>query len=300
MARSPLLGHLINHPEHNQSKKVKHGSESGEAQSSHRQQREEQWWLQPQFQCDHCHKKFIRNDVLLTHIRVDHQVKPTEDARLVEEAQMVENESKFNCNKCQFQGNSEDILKNHIEVTKHHDSFQCRNCNKEFTEFPDLMKHRKADHGRKCKKFPKCDRGDDCWYQHPDTPMETNQTPSVVVAPASSEHGCRVCSDKFDNKPSLMKHRKTAHAATVSVCRESMNGSCPRGDNKCWYRHQTNLEASPQQVQAQPQGVPNIQSFVDFPQAPHLQEPPGQTSNQEFMVQMLHMMAQMVKNNIKT
>ena len=96
----------------------------------------------------------------MKHIMAEHQPKPVEEAQVVEVA--VENESKFTFNKCQFQGNSEATLKTHIEVTKHHDSFQCRNCNKEFTDFPDLMMHRKADHTRKCEKFPKFDRGDDC------------------------------------------------------------------------------------------------------------------------------------------
>ena len=243
--------------------------------------------------CDVCRMVFSDRATFDVHLEIGH----------IQTESDQENEPKFNCNKCQFQGISEDTLKTHIEVMKHHDSFQCRNCNQEFTDFPDLMMHRKADHTKKCKKFPKCDLGDECWYQHPDNPMETNETYTVVVAPGCTKFECRVCNEKFEEKPSLMKHRKLTHAATVSMCREFANNSCSRGDSKCWYRHQTNVKALSQGVQPHilvdpHQVVPQINSNVDFPQITQQQEPPGQTQtqNKDFMVQMLEMMAQMLRS----
>jgi len=302
LKRDNLLGHIMNH-----GKPTKSGAKSGgqvkpveevePMEFTQPFQPEEVWWLQPQFQCDQCHKMFTHNNTLLQHKNTEHKTASPEPAV---------KEPSFNCNKCQFQGNSEDNLKNHIKTTKHQDSFKCNDCEEVFTEFPDLMVHRKAKHTKKCKNLPRCTRGDSCWYSHPEhnTSVETDEATTTIV---ETQNECKVCHKKFESKHVLMKHRKSDHATTVSICREFLHSSCSRGDDRCWYRHQTNKQPSPQEEQLQSrvtprQVVPQINSTVDFPQAHQLKEPPSNMNNQQPSDQitiLTNMVHKMQENQLK-
>ena len=49
---------------------------------------------------------------------------------------------------------------------------------------------------------------------------------------------CHYCDDSFDNKNSLMKHRKEIHADKVQPCIFFSVGTCHYGDALCWFNHE--------------------------------------------------------------
>jgi hypothetical protein len=53
-----------------------------------------------------------------------------------------------------------------------------------------------------------------------------------------SKINCHYCDDSFDNKESLMKHRKEAHAEKVQQCIFFSAGSCDYGEELCWFNHE--------------------------------------------------------------
>ena len=133
------------------------------------------------------------------------------------------------CKKCDYQGSSEATLSNHIQQ-KH--QYDCYTCSESFGSFSDLMNHRKSSHKAKvCRNLPNCKFGDKCWYTHPmrEDTMEVCDDPQP-------EFQCNTCGNKFNDKKSLMLHKRITHPGITSACRDFLKGSCHRG-KECYYRH---------------------------------------------------------------
>ena len=150
-------------------------------------------------------------------------------------------ENEYNCDQCPFQGTSELQLNKHINlkhVAENHsmrEVIKCRNCNEQFSEKWNLMVHRKQKHVESvanCRKKQdgNCPFSDEkCWWNHKNRQANKHNIEQIK---------CYFCDKIFENKPSLMKHRKAEHRSVVRRCDKYVGNNCPFQSINCWYLHE--------------------------------------------------------------
>ena len=132
-------------------------------------------------------------------------------------------ELEFNCNQYSFQGDSEVLLKNHMNLAHNKmtadKSLSCHNCGENFASKPALMDHRKEKHPeiiRKCRYFLQgnCAFEDGCcWYRHED--RETQDSDATTFK-------CSFCEKNFTSMSTLMVHKKETHSQPASLDVETL------------------------------------------------------------------------------
>ena len=181
------------------------------------------------FNCKKCHYRMSTKDQLQRHMKLRH-APPNMDTNTRKEEQS-------NCMECDFQGHSQPDLKKHINL-KHtmkganfQETIKCRSCGEEFGHKHNLMLHRKNSHAATvapCRKFSEgsCTfTADACWWNHDDRENR------------STEIQCFICSNTFNSKPELMRHRKLNHSNIVPECTQFLKGVCIFQSEFCWYTH---------------------------------------------------------------
>ena len=48
---------------------------------------------------------------------------------------------------------------------------------------------------------------------------------------------CNLCDNTFENKRDLMIHKKEDHTEKIELCWHYSKGTCPYGEDKCWFIH---------------------------------------------------------------
>ena len=146
-------------------------------------------------------------------------------------------EVEYNCSQCFFQGTSQRELNNHINLKhtrreyRNESLISCNNCGEQFHSKSDLMHHRKTKHFNTialCRNnlVGKCMYADQmCWWNH----AERREISGTVE--------CFNCGRGFENKSSLMSHRKTEHENTVKICSQFQSGNCVFRNETCWFLH---------------------------------------------------------------
>ena len=157
--------------------------------------------------------------------------------------------TELNCDECQFQANTVPELKKHLNTRKHRaalgvnestlgDTLKCKDCKQEFSDFWNLMNHRRDMHPekrRRCRNEVKgeCefdDKGPNgCWWSH------SNKSSNLNTSKHMTNQTCSICKKEFPNKYVLMMHKKEDHEDSVPLCRNLKNGGCDF--QKCWFRH---------------------------------------------------------------
>ena len=165
----------------------------------------------------------------------------------------------LNCNECQFQANTGPELKKHLNTRKHKaalgvdesslgDTLKCKDCDQEFSDFWNLMNHRRDAHPekrRRCRNHIKgeCEFDDEgpngCWWKH------SIETSSTKTSNPIKNLVCNICEESFTNKFELMMHKKKDHEESVPLCRNMNNGHCDF--HKCWFRHKDLTKQTPTQ-----------------------------------------------------
>ena len=150
------------------------------------------------------------------------------------EPELYDEEEEYNCNGCDFQCSTKDHLEKHINI-KHR--MTCRICEEVFESKGDLMVHRKLKHANyvaTCKNFiaDKCPFADSkCWWNH------------ALKQSVSAEVKCFICDEKFENKPSMMTHRKKKHYEIIRQCIQYERNSCRFKEESCWFKHENTKQA---------------------------------------------------------
>ena len=176
-----------------------------------------------EFKCTECGYTMRTQAQLSTHILSKHS-KGTDNPVMRQE---TVDEDEFNCTECAFQGTSQNELAKHIKI-KHR--LTCRSCGEDFRTKPDLMRHRKLEHGKivaPCRKniAGNCPfSSEQCWWNH----TEENETCIE----------CYFCELTFITRNDVMLHRKREHAKTVKQCTKDLESNCPLNDTSCWFKHQ--------------------------------------------------------------
>ena len=161
----------------------------------------------------------------------------------------------WDCNKCSFQTESEDSIKNHMmlkhglnpsntkykhrrdvnnddssEHSVYHDyRLECKDCGEFFISKWKLMQHRAQEHKSSAEcwyyRENRCKFNEKCAYTH-----TKDKTTNKI--------DCDDCEKLFDTREEKMRHRKKEHIENVKPCRYYYRqGVCNRDENLCWYRH---------------------------------------------------------------
>ena len=211
-----------------------------------------------QIACEVCNLEFINKTELVNHMVKDHSERIQEEVSFrcdictisyKSKAQLqshkkwkhtidIQKEEQFNCEGCDFQCTSRLQLNKHINL-KHigknqpkKDVIKCRICDDQFSEKWNLMNHRKEKHIHTvafCKKKLEgnCPFTDEkCWWNHQARYTEITQRVE-----------CFICGEIFEDKSSLMRHRKTKHTSIIRKCEKFLNDNCPFQSNSCWFIH---------------------------------------------------------------
>ena len=178
----------------------------------------------------------------------------------------------------------------------------CNNCKQVFSNYNEMMDHRKQNHPSKklCWNKLDCvykDRTPGCWYMHPELVQTQQQiTTNSVSAINDTNFTCKTCKTNFSTKNDMMMHKKNEHNNNV-ICKDFIQNSCRRGKQgeHCWYSHTPHISS-----------VPDIESRQDFPQIPTSQtglvgyQNPSQRSQMknQLMMNMMNMMTQFMNMNM--
>ena len=160
---------------------------------------------------------------------------------------------------CDFQTNESGQLKKHISL-KHEKqtsqgSVKCYNCEDTFSDFKNLMRHRKAAHpeiAKPCKYYNdgKCMfNAQTCWWTH-ETFTEQTTTDQIK---------CSICEKGFMQRKTLMSHKKQEHGEAVKPCEKFLYSECKFND-QCWFKHVSRNSA----VKASAIAIADKSSSQDF------------------------------------
>ena len=152
--------------------------------------------------------------------------------------------SQWNCMNCDFQANSRDNLKNHINFkhTKDTDKvvLNCDKCKMQFRSMWHLRNHKRDDHVKEEEcifyKDKRCKFGDSCWKIH----MEGT---GIIY------FTCFSCKETFKSMNELMNHRKKKHIELCKPCNPKQ-GPCRFANQPemCWFSHKDFPQALNQQI----------------------------------------------------
>ena len=152
--------------------------------------------------CEKCQEEFVKVADLNIHMKTKHS-------------------KQWNCNQCDFQASTREVLMNHCKRTQGHQPakqslgqtgvMECYTCRKEFRSYHNLMEHRKEEHPshKKCRYYLKGEckfGGEECWYVHEDK-VNKNGRPDE----SESIIQCYICKNEFHSKHDLISHKKKHH-----------------------------------------------------------------------------------------
>ena len=187
----------------------------------------------PNFTCNNCNNEFARQIELDRHHRKEHRTS-----------------SQLNCDECAFQAHTGAELKKHINAKCHRpaggintsqlgDTKECNICRDEFSDWWNLMNHRRDTHPerrRMCRNDLKgiCSyESSECWWKH------RVEAPLTSTNSQDKDEECTICEEMFVTKSEVMMHKKSQHEESVPVCYKFKGGKCDFPPNKCWYKHCT-------------------------------------------------------------
>ena len=221
---------------------------------------------QVNYKCRTCQQEFTTKTSLVRHQDISHN-----------------NKGELNCDECQFQASTGPELKKHLNTLKHRaatginvntlgETFKCKECSEEFSDFWNLMNNRRDNHPekrRRCRNDLKgeCDFGDTgpngCWWRH-----VTKSLTSTNSGPMSQQT-CNICKEVFTGKSEVMIHKKVNHEESVSICHNYKDGKCDYPPERCWYRHDNGEKKN--KLTSEKDTTP---SQGDFPKLPEPTKPP--------------------------
>ena len=158
--------------------------------------------------CDKCQEEFVKAADLNIHMKTKHS-------------------KQWNCNQCDFQASTREVLMNHCKRSQGHQPakqslgqtgvMECYTCRQEFRSYHNLMEHRKEEHpsNRKCRFYLKGEckfGGEECWYVHEDK-VNKNGRPDE----SESIIQCYICKNKFHSKHDLVAHKKKHHQYSSDI-----------------------------------------------------------------------------------
>jgi hypothetical protein len=160
----------------------------------------------------------------------------------------------------------------------------CYTCKESFQGYTPLMEHRKECHtyNKVCRKFPGCPFENKCWYIHPEEMRIDEGQPT----PHDIQLKCHKCGETFENKTTLMNHKKKDHPSNI-LCKYYMNSKCRRTSEQCWFNHYI----SPQPPNPANQGqtiaevhtpVQPVQQVATHVSGSHVPSPPSPSLIQDF------------------
>ena len=157
----------------------------------------------------------------------------------------------LNCNECYFTGRSRWELSEHIKykhVDKQETEYNCSGCSFQTTEKRHLNNHIELVHTLK-KNF-RCVRCDfygitsselsehiERIHGDRDTTQSESKTNTAENHEGQDIIRCRICTETFISKRSLLAHRKKEHLKTVAYCRNNIKGTCVFSSSSCWWNH---------------------------------------------------------------
>ena len=167
---------------------------------------------------------------------VSYKSKKRQHSHVNSKPEIAIEEEEYNCDECPFQGTAQVQLEKHIKL-KHR--ITCRICEESFKLKTDMMAHRKLRHPNlvaTCRNYKesKCPFEDSkCWWNH-------------NLSRGNQEFKCFVCEEKFENKPSMMSHRKKKHPEIIRKCFNYEENKCRFQDAFCWFKHEISQQKEEQ------------------------------------------------------
>ena len=207
---------------------------------------------EPFFKCDKCDEVYESEAKLKFHMTTHGPPKCNVCCKtFVSKVELVkhnakihpEEKSQFHCDDCLLNFHTGPQLRKHMN-TNHHkpsvttneneigETLNCKICSEEFSEWWNLMHHRRDVHPmkrKKCRNYMKGEcsfEDDECWWRHANT-FET----SIDY----QNDKCSICSKKFSSTHTMMIHKKLDHESQTPFCAKNRTGHCTF--QNCWFRH---------------------------------------------------------------
>ena len=153
------------------------------------------------YQCEHCQKRFTRNDHLKNHVRTHTKERP------------------YQCEHCQKCFTRNDHLKSHIRTHTKEKSYQCEHCQKCFSESGNLKRHIRTH----TKERPyQCEYCQKCFTRNDH--LKTHIRSHTKEKPFRCEH----CQKRFAQSNNLTRHVRT-HTKDHTKDQENLSSV-----KQCW------------------------------------------------------------------
>ena len=229
------------------------------------------------YACKDCGKEFSSNDEYDLHA-----------GNCLSQAKYSDED--LSCKECDFQTTNRETFTIHIR-NSHTGSqgdkmtLNCRFCGEAFKNKLAMNIHRSEKHKsfKPCTNFQmnKCKFNEKCFYQH------------LVLS--DKQCICYICGEIFDDRDSLMYHRKSKHE--TKTCPSFLKNECQFDENVCWWTHTKNNQKynqnyfSSNKILSMDQEKPRTET-QDFRMIPVNLAPPSEMLT-SIMTQMSQMKKQM-------
>ena len=195
------------------------------------------------FKCKDCDCQFIKQEALIKHIILKHEKETqtcTEGKNQCNTEPDMKNhdlnhEEEFNCNDCDYQGDSLELLQKHIRFTHTMEKYKCTKCKYQGSGGKDLYTHTKNVHTKELDI--KCSNCEKRCAEVEESSKHIERKHSLVQSIK-----CKNCGNEFSTKNKLMIHRKVEHPETVAACRNNLEGKCRYEADLCWWNHRKGEE----------------------------------------------------------
>ena len=160
--------------------------------------------------------------------------------------------NKYCCENCNYQGYGEVHLRNHMKLIHGMERpYKCEKCAEEFEMKSYLSNHMNLKHKQKeqCEEEYNCMecpfQGNSRFQLEKHINLKHTQKVDIPMMPGSLQ--CRICHEIFENKSTLMIHRKLNHKNFVAKCRKFQDRICDFTSESCWWNHEDKMN-SPERI----------------------------------------------------
>ena len=178
----------------------------------------------------------------------------------------------FCCKECPFTTKTSHNLSDHMKTHKE-EMIMCKLCEVLFDSKGRLNQHMLNEHTERLKQlnckycsFQSTDRNES--INHTSKHGERDNTVNIQI----EQWKCRNCGIIYENKWSLMEHRKENHE--MPFCRDDAKGGCDRGPAQCWYKHknsqiQNEIKSNPSQCFSCQQAFTSLGNMMEHRKLVH-------------------------------
>ena len=153
---------------------------------------------------------------------------PSLESSPTKNKEIFDDEEEFNCNDCDYQGNSQGLLQKHIRLTHTMEKYKCTDCNYQASDGKDLYNHRRLKHSKeeeiKCKQCEYVCNEEQELHQH----IRLKHTVELDISSAMLVEKEEECKNTSSRSEDMNRHIQDIHKKRENYDCEKCEHTCSK------------------------------------------------------------------------